>query len=59
MNSDIIDYLTLKYLVDQEFDCPVGRRMKIAFIMARKAYESMSEEEIEKIKKKISKRQGD
>ena len=58
MNSDVIDYLTLKYLADPEFDTPVGRRMKIAFIMAKKDYEKMNEEEVRQLEKIILKRRG-
>lgn len=45
MNNDIIDYLTLKYLSDPNFDAPVGRRIKIAFLQAKKAFSEMSQEE--------------
>lgn len=43
--NDVIDYLTLKYLSDPDFEAPVGRRIKVAFLMAKKAYNKMSTEE--------------
>jgi hypothetical protein len=56
MIVDIIDYLTLKYLTDKSFEAPVGRKMKVAFLMAKKRYNEMSIEERRKIEDHIRKR---
>jgi hypothetical protein len=54
MINDIIDYLTLQYLVDPTFEAPVGRRIKVAFLMAKKAYNKMSQEERRALSVRIS-----
>ena len=56
--NDIIDYLTLQHLGDPNFNTPVGQRIKIAFIMAKKAYEKMSEEERRELWMHISMRKS-
>tara|TARA_B100002019_G_C21145798_1_gene535582 strand:+ start:480 stop:695 length:216 start_codon:yes stop_codon:yes gene_type:complete len=38
----IINYLILKNISDQEFDCPVSQKMRIAYIKAKSEYEKMS-----------------
>ena len=58
MNNDIIDYLTLKYMSDPNFDAPVGRRVKVAFLQAKKAFSKMSEKERGELKAYISMRKN-
>ena len=56
--NDNIDYLTLQHLADPNFNTPVGQRIKIAFIMAKKAYEKMSGEERRELWMHISMRKS-
>ena len=56
MIVDVIDYLTLKYLTDENFKAPVGRKMKVAFLMAKKKYNKMSPEEKREIENYIIKK---
>ncbi len=54
----IINYLILKNLSDQSFDCPVSQKIRIAYIKAKSQYEAMplfEKEEIIKILKKNEK----
>jgi len=37
----IINYLILKNLSDQSFDCPVSQKIRIAYIKAKSQYEAM------------------
>ena len=53
MNNKIIDYLTLEFARDESINFAVGRKLKEAFQLAKKKYNSMSEKEKEELLKKI------
>ena len=55
MIGKIIDYLTLQNLLDRDFQSQPNQRIKSAFILAKKQYKKMSEQEKEEILKKIEK----
>jgi hypothetical protein len=53
MKEKILDYLTLQSLLDRDFQSQPNQRIKAAFILAKKRYEELSEEEKREILKKI------
>lgn len=53
MNNKIIDYLTLEFARDENINFSVGRRIREAFVLARKKYQSMSEKEKKEMLQKI------
>jgi hypothetical protein len=53
MKAKIIDYLTLQNLLDRDFQSQPNQRIKAAFILAKKRYEELSEEEKREILEKI------
>ena len=53
MKAKIIDYLTLQNLLDRDFQSQPNQKIKTAFILAKKQYEKLSEEEKREILKKI------
>jgi len=57
MESDIIDYLTLQNLVSEDFDAPMNQRIRCAFIIAKKQYENLTEEQRKEIIKKIKEKE--
>ena len=40
----IIDYLILKILSEEDLECPMSQRIKIAYIKAKYQYENMTPE---------------
>jgi hypothetical protein len=55
MRGKIINYLTLKYLADPDFEAPMMQRIKVAWIMAEKKYRDMSSDELIEVWQKIKK----
>lgn len=55
MKEEIIDHLTLLILRDREFQSHPNQRIKSAYILARKAYSTLSNQEKEKIVEVIKK----
>ena len=53
MKAKIIDYLTLQNLLDRDFQSQPNQRIKTAFILAKKQYKKLSEEDKRKILEKI------
>ncbi len=51
----IIDYLTLLYLRDREFQSQPNQRIKSAYILARKTYQRLTRQEKSEILKQIEK----
>ena len=45
MNSDIVDYLTVKLLADKTFEAPHIQRVRAAWILAKKKYITLTEKE--------------
>ena len=56
MESEIIDYLTLQNLASEDFDAPMNQRIRSAFIIAKKQYENLTEEQRKEIIKKLKER---
>ena len=56
MESEIIDYLTLQNLVSEDFDAPMNQRIRSAFIIAKKQYKNLTEEQKKGILKKLKER---
>jgi len=56
MKEKIIDYLTLTMLLDKEFQSNPNQRIKTAYILAKKAYRKLNEEEKQEIWLKIKDR---
>ncbi len=56
MKEKIIDYLTLTMLLDKEFQSNPNQRIKTAYILAKKAYRKLTEEERQDIWLKIKDR---
>lgn len=53
VESKIIDYLTLEILKNKEFELNPTRRIRSAFIEAKKQFKKMSQEDKDLIIKKI------
>lgn len=55
MEENIMHYLVLKILQDENFEHANGRRMLDAWMKAKDLFENMSQEEINNLEKKLSK----
>lgn len=55
----IVDYLTIKLIDDQQFDCHPHSRVRSAWVIAKKQFINLTEEEKESILKIIKKKEGD
>ncbi len=53
MKEKIIDYLISQILLDRDFQSNPNQRIKSAYILAKKLYRKLSEEEKEEIWNKI------
>jgi len=53
MKEKIMDYLTLKYLMDRDFQADPNQRIRTAFILAKKDYKRLTIQDKEKIMKKL------
>ena len=56
MEELIINYLIVKHLEDPNFECHPHIRVRSAYILAKKEYASMSEEQKVNIYNKINKK---
>jgi hypothetical protein len=56
MKEKVIDYLTLKMLLDKDFQSNPNQRMKTAYILAKKEYNKLTEAQIDEIWRKIKDR---
>ena len=45
INNKIIDFLTLKIMSDKDFECNPHMRVRAAWILAKKQFEEMNDED--------------
>ena len=58
MRNRIIDYLTVEIMADKSFKVHYAVRVRAAWALAEKKYETLTEEEKEEIIKKIKEQGG-
>lgn len=55
MKEEIIDHLTMKHLSADEFNPSCNQKIRTAYILAKKDYENLTEEQKQDILKEIEK----
>jgi len=58
MKEKIMNYLTLKRLLDREFQSQPNQRIKSAYLLARKDYDKLTEDQKKEIITKIENDEG-
>lgn len=58
MKEKIMNYLTLKRLLDREFQSQPNQRIKSAYLLARKDYDKLTEDQKKEIITKIENAEG-
>ena len=53
MKDEIVNYLTVKLVSDKSFKAPYAQRIRRAWVLAEKKYETLTAKEKEKILKRI------
>lgn len=54
MREEIINHLTMNRLRSEGFSAPCNQEIRVAFILAHKDYEKLTEKEIQEILNKIN-----
>ena len=58
MKEKIIDHLTMKHLSADEFNPSCNQRIRTAYILAKKDYDKLTEEQKQDILKEIEEREN-
>mgnify|MGYP006892406867 CR=1 FL=1 len=56
MREKILDYLTISYLLDKDFQAHPNQRIRTAYILAKKDYKNLTQEQKDEISEKIKKK---